>query len=52
MTLEEVVVFAIVALASAFVLRRLSGYVPKKKKKPGPDVPVDRLVRRKKPPSG
>jgi hypothetical protein len=47
--LEQVVVALIVLAALAFVIRRMTGYVPKKKRapKPGPDVPVGRLVRRK-----
>lgn len=47
--LEELVVFAIVLFAVLFVVRRLTGYVPrgKKKKAHGPDVPVSRLVRKK-----
>ena len=47
--LEELAVALIVLAALGFVIRRMSGYVPKKKRapKPGPDVPVSRLVRKK-----
>jgi hypothetical protein len=47
--LEKLVVAAIVLFALGFVVRRLTGYVPRTKKKPapGPDVPVSRLVRKK-----
>lgn len=47
MSLEEIIVALIVLAAVVFVARRMTGYVPKKKPKKGPDVPVDRLVRRK-----
>lgn len=52
MTLEEVVVALVVLAAVAFVVRRFAGLAPTKTKapKPGPDVPVARLVRKKKEP--
>lgn len=47
MSVEAFIVALIVLAAVVFVVRRMTGYVPKTKPKKGPDVPVSRLVRRK-----
>ena len=49
--LEELVVALIVIAALGFVVRRMMGHVPSRKptkQTAAPDVPVDRLVRKKK----